>query len=281
MWYPKAIRKNIPPGKSDPKIIPVGLVYHVRDGVGDSLYPYFSGPSGGVESHWYIRYDGTVEQYRDTVYEADANGKGNSWISGGKRYGLHSVETEGRERGVWTEAQIYALKELTVWDAKYHGWPLQICPDWNGPGVGYHVMFGAPGPWTKVAKTCPGPERVEQWNQVFAPWLRQGPTPTTPPVQEEDDMPTAIEVAKAVASYRNDEIEKGDLYGLIVEAYRRAGRAEARADYATKQLSSIAAGVSAIAKALMDGEVDVAELKRVNDGLAGKAPGLSRADGDE
>lgn len=276
MWYPKAIRKNIPPGNNDPKIIPVGLVYHVRDGVGPSLYPYFSGPSGGIESTWYIRYDGTVEQYRDSLYEADANGKGNSWVVGGKRYGLHSVETEGREKGKWTAEQIQSLKDLTVWDAKYHGWPLQLCPDWNGPGVGYHVMFGAPGPWTNVAKTCPGPDRVKQFQQIFVPWLRgQGVTPAPAPV--EDDMPTPADLWR----YRNDRVEKGDVFGLLVEAYRRAGAAEKAAEYANAQLNSIASGVSAIAKALIDGKVDVAELQRVNDGLAGKAKGLSRANDTE
>jgi hypothetical protein len=275
MWYPKAIRKEIPPGGNDPTIIPVGIVYHVRDGIGESLYPYFSGPSGGIESHWYIRYDGTVEQYRDSRREADANGKGNSWVVGGKRYGLHSVETEGREKGKWTAEQIQALKELTVWDARFHGWPLQLCPDWNGPGVGYHVMFGAPGPWTGVAKTCPGPDRVRQFEQIFVPWLASGGKPTPiPPAQEDDDMPTPRELWQ----YRNDKIEKGDTFGLLVEAYRRAGAAEKAAEYANAQLNSIASGVSAIAKALIDGKIDVAELQRVNDGLAGKAKGLSRAD---
>ena len=230
------------------------------------------------------REPGQPDRAAQEVPEADANGQGNSWVVGGKRYGLHSVETEGRERGLWTPPQIMSLKALTLWDAKYHRWPVQLCPDWNGPGVGYHVMFGAPGPWTKVAKTCPGPDRVRQFNQIFVPWLRRGGQDAGPapiPAPEEDDMPTAIEVAKAVASYRNDEIEKGDLYGLIVEAYRRAGRAEARADYATKQLGSIAAGVSALTKALIDGQIDIAELQRVNDALAGKAPGLSRADQGE
>lgn len=179
-WYPRAIRKEIPPGSNDPVIVPVGCVLHVAEFEGDSLHDLF-GNMGGVESTWYVRYDGTVEQYRSTTREADANLRGNSWTSGGKRYGLHSIETEGFEHGEWTGAQIESMKQLLTWDAKTHGWPLQVCPDWNGPGVGYHVMFGAPGPWTSVAKTCPGPDRVEQFDRIIVPWLNAG--------GQEDDMP--------------------------------------------------------------------------------------------
>ena len=59
-FYPKAIVKNIPPGSNDPSITPVGGVLHVRDGLGESLFPYFNGPSGGIESHFYIRFDGQL-----------------------------------------------------------------------------------------------------------------------------------------------------------------------------------------------------------------------------
>lgn len=246
-WYPKAIRKPIPPGTNDPKIIPVGLVYHVRDGIGDSLYPYFSGPSGGVESHWYIRYDGTVEQYRDTLYEADANGMGNSWVLGGKRYGLHSVETEGRERGKWTPEQIEALKALTRWDARIHGWPVQLAPDWNGPGVGYHVMFGAPGPWTSVAKTCPGPDRVRQFEQIFVPWLATAgkPTPAPAPAPEEDDMPTPGELW----SYKNPEIEPDDdTYSIVVQT-------RAQGLYLEEQVKSVGQALNILVDGLVAGGV--------------------------
>jgi hypothetical protein len=173
-WYPDAIVKEIPPGSTDPAIIPVGMVFHVRAGTGNSLFPYFNGPSGGIESHFYIRFDGTVEQYRSSTREADANYKGNSWVSGGKRYGLLSVETEGLERGKWTAAQVTSLKRLYRWGMDVHGFPARVCPAWNASGLGYHVLFGAPGPWTPVAKSCPGPERVEQFDDIFRPWLAAG-----------------------------------------------------------------------------------------------------------
>ncbi|TDE02825.1 N-acetylmuramoyl-L-alanine amidase [Jiangella asiatica] len=201
-WYPDAIRKEIPPGGNDPRIIPVGMVFHVRAGLGDSLFPYFNGPSGGIESHLYVRFDGTVEQYRDSTREADANYKGNSWVSGGKRYGLLSVETEGLEYGEWTPEMIVSLKRLYRWGMDVHDFPARVCPAWNASGLGYHVLFGAPGPWTPVAKSCPGPDRVEQFNEIFRPWLAAGA-----PLGEDDDMPTAKEIADAVWSHP-DSIEQ-------------------------------------------------------------------------
>jgi hypothetical protein len=92
------------------------------------------------------------------------------------------------------------------------------------------------------------------------------PPTTTPTPEPEDDMPTP----KDLWSYRNDEVEKGDTFGMLVEAYRRAGAAEKAAEYANAQLRSVGGGVAAIAKALADGKIDVAELTRVYDALSGK-----------
>jgi hypothetical protein len=180
--YRDAIQKPIPPGDNDPQINAVGMVYHVRDGEGDSLHDYFDGPSGGVESHFYIRYDGTVEQYRDTRFEADANLDGNSFIYRDRLCGLLSVETEGYAGGVWTDEQIASLKALTRWVHDRHDVPYQVCPVWDAPGFGYHVMWGAPSHWTPEVKSCPGPRRIEQFHQIIIPWLEAGAP------DEEDDM---------------------------------------------------------------------------------------------
>lgn len=98
-WYPDAIAKPIPPGSKDPVIIPVGLIYHVRDGLGVSLFDYFDGRSGGIESHWYIRFDGTIEQYRDTLREADANLVGIAILaySGPPRRGDRNMDATSEE----------------------------------------------------------------------------------------------------------------------------------------------------------------------------------------
>lgn len=107
--YPKAQLKLIEPGSNDPRIQPVGVILHVAASLASSLWPYFSRWSGGVESHLYLRQDGTWEQYRDFFHEADANYKGNSWISGAHRNGFISVETQGLGPGEWTPEQIDEL----------------------------------------------------------------------------------------------------------------------------------------------------------------------------
>ncbi|HEY1178468.1 MAG TPA: N-acetylmuramoyl-L-alanine amidase [Phytomonospora sp.] len=167
-----ADHKIIPPGSSDPRIdVVVGAILHVDAANSPSLYNYFNGPSGGIESHFFIKLDGTIEQYRDTNYEADANYHANSWVSGGKRYGFVSIETQGYGNGIWNDAQLVAIKRLLTELAGEHGFPLRRCPGPFSPGVGYHTMWGAPSDWTPVSKTCPGPNRVIQYDQVLVPWF--------------------------------------------------------------------------------------------------------------
>ena len=50
-----------------------------------------------------------MEQYRDFEHEADAQAGGNSWLVGGKRMGMISIETEGLASGSWTDAQLTSL----------------------------------------------------------------------------------------------------------------------------------------------------------------------------
>ena len=175
-FYPRAVVKNIPPGVNDPGIIPCGVVLHVRDGLGDSLHDYFDGPSGGIESHGYIRLTGVSEQYRSIFSEADAQLDGNSFIVDGKRFGFVSLETEGRAAGEWTAEQVAEIQRWILWvrdQAKAAGYPfpLEECPAWNKPGVGYHTMWGSPSHWTPSVKTCPGPDRIKQFHDVLVPWM--------------------------------------------------------------------------------------------------------------
>ena len=174
--YPKAKYRPVTGLEKDPPIIPIGVILHTRAGTGPSLFDYFNGPSGGVESHMYLTFDGKWEQYRDTEREADANLHGNSFVIDGKRYGFISVETEGGAGDDWTPTQLAELKAFIAWASKEHGFPLRVCPAWNKAGVGYHTMWGAPGPWTPVAKDCPGKKRIAQFNTVIVPWMKN---PTT------------------------------------------------------------------------------------------------------
>lgn len=188
----------IPPGANDPRIIPRVAVLHVDAGDAESLYTYFRDRSGGVESHFHVRRDGVIEQYRDTDWQADANHLANDFAV--------SIETQGFGAGEWTPEQLASIKRLLVWLNQAHPLiALQKCPTWDGSGVGYHVQFGSPGAWTPVAKSCPGPDRVRQFHTVIVPWLEAGAT------EGDDVTPDDIEkvadrvVAKLLEATVGDE----------------------------------------------------------------------------
>ena len=173
-WYPAAIHKPIPAGPNDPVITPSMALLHVAVSHATSLFDYFKFKSGGIESHFYIRADGTVEQYRSVLREADANYKANSYLVGKTRYGAVSIETWGFGNGKWNLAQMVAIKDLLLWLNKEHQIPLkpvqQILPDRDHGGVSYHSKFKS---WSNVAgKTCPGPKRIMQYSQDIVPWMR-------------------------------------------------------------------------------------------------------------
>lgn len=170
-WYPEAVKKNINPGPNDPPIIAMGAILHVDSGNSNSLFAYFNGPSKGIESHFFVKSNGIVEQYRDTAFEADANLKANQFMKDGHRYGYVSIETQGHDEGLWAGAQLASIKKLLRWLSETHDFPLVKCKTPTSPGVGYHTLFGAPGPWTPAAKTCPGADRIRQFDSILVPWM--------------------------------------------------------------------------------------------------------------
>jgi len=174
-WYPAAIKKNIAPGKNDPKIRVRGIINHIRAGLGDSLFDVFQS-RGGIESHFYIRNSGIVEQYRDTDYEADAQTDGNSFIIDGVRWGHISIEHEGKDGDLLTPQQLEADKKLFLWIHSTHGVPLQRLPDWNGRGVGWHCQYPEFNP---LRKTCPTRKRIDQIITVLEPWYLVALKPST------------------------------------------------------------------------------------------------------
>lgn len=164
---PFAQKRLIPPGSNDPRIQPRVAVLHVDAGNNYDLHDYFAYRSGGIESHFHIAKDGRIFQYRDTDFQADANNLANDFAI--------SIETQGLGHEEWTPEQIESIKRLLRWLNDAHpAIKLQKIPKWNASGIGYHVQFGAPGPWTPVAKSCPGPKRIAQYDTVIVPWLKAG-----------------------------------------------------------------------------------------------------------
>lgn len=159
--YPPAIQKPVPHGAEDPPIDPRVVILHIAVSNAKSLFGWFNGRSGGIESHFYIRKSGAVEQYRDTDVQADANTDANGFAI--------SIETQGMGPGTWNTKQLAAIKALVDWCHDVHGIPKTVPQSWNGAGVGFHVQF--PGRWDKRGATCPGPRRQRQYWDVLVPWM--------------------------------------------------------------------------------------------------------------
>jgi hypothetical protein len=184
-WLPGLTKRNIPPGTNDPPFIPIGVVWHVRAGRGATLYDYFNGPSGGIEAHGYIRYDGSGEQYRDTDISVDAQAAGNWWVGAdGQRYGYIAFETEGVCGENWTPEQLNTMVRISRQVHLYHGIPYTQCSGPKRAGHGYHSQFNE---WNPHNHACPCTERIRQF-PTFIKSLPPPPPIITQPPKELDEM---------------------------------------------------------------------------------------------
>lgn len=250
--YPLAVKKLLPLNtKMDPRVDVRVVILHVAASEGSSLFNWFNGPSGGVESHFYIRYDGTVEQYRDTAYEADANMAANPFAI--------SIETEGLANGTWTTRQLQAIKALLMWCHLTHGIPLVMCPKWDGSGIGYHVLFE--DEWDGRHASCPGPNRIAQFTKTLVPWMRASGT------TQEDDMPTPDDLIRADVVPSPDGSKDNPTWSLatyIPAIYRNARAAFQQASAAR----AIAEAQAAKGAALTADEIKAAAKAGAGEALA-------------
>jgi hypothetical protein len=179
---PFASWRPLPEATSQPAITPRVVIFHTMVGSLAGTERHFRDQTG-IESHFGVGgptdgpdLDGTLWQWMDLDRQADANLNANSFAI--------SVETSdgGDPDRPWSDRQLATLVRLGNWLADHYGIPRRQCPAWDRSGFGWHVMFGAPGPWTPVAKTCPGPVRIRQLREVVFPAVFAG-------TQLEDDMP--------------------------------------------------------------------------------------------
>jgi hypothetical protein len=189
---PGAVLKLLPANASQPRIRPRLIIKHTAvDGqTTTSLYDWWRNPSSrGLESHFYVAKDGTVEQYVDTEVRADANAQANGFAI--------SIETwDGRApdkpANPWTPAQLAALIRLDDWLCSTHGIPRQIAPSWDGAGIGWHSQFRQ---WSTSGTACPGQPRVDQIVHEIVPALNGNA-----PQSEEDIDMTRDELLEALKS---------------------------------------------------------------------------------
>lgn len=213
--YPKALKKLIPWANANVQnragTKPNVIILHVAVSNADSLVPYFSNIKNESCSHFYVRKDGTVEQYIDTEKRSVADREGNIRsisieTQGGTPVGV--VETEK-----WTAAQLKSLGELVAWIAETHNIPLQVAKDSarTSAGVSYHRR-GIKGNWTEkhgkglgwirgeiwsgFGKSCPGKAKILQVPEVVA--IAKGEKPSPDPKPDPKPKKTVAEMATEV-----------------------------------------------------------------------------------
>lgn len=182
--YPVAAWK--PAGTPGGPITPRIIIFH------SAVVPGWRAPTphDGLEWHFFVYADGSVDQLVDTNFRADANYHANNFAI--------SVETadDGHPDGTpWTARQLDAMEGIARWGHATHGIVLAQTPTWDGHGLGYHTLFGAPSEWTPYIKTCPGAARKAQWPAFLARFTAlPNPVPTPPPTPpSEDEMPGPME----------------------------------------------------------------------------------------
>jgi hypothetical protein len=195
-WYPGAVKMELQPeSDSQAAIKPTQFIVHsiVAPWTPKRTYEYWR-DSTNLESHFGLGYDGSLGQYIGTHTRADATGAANRRADGTGAVSLESASNL-EASDPWTAAQVETLIRLGVWLHQTEGIPLRICRTPDDPGFGYHRLFSA---WNPDGHSCPGDARVRQFRDVVFPGIVARATGQPP---EEDDMPTAAEVAKAVLTY--------------------------------------------------------------------------------
>lgn len=172
---PFAEHKLLPENSTQARITPRVIVDHAAAGTG-SLYSFFRW-SSTLEATFWVRYaDGGIEQYMDTEVRADANLHANGFASAIETENSHrAVVEQDWDRDPFSGPQISSLIRLHNWLATVHPTIARRQVDrWDGTGLGWHIMFGTPGPWTPVAKACPGKARIAQIRDILIPAFAAG-----------------------------------------------------------------------------------------------------------
>lgn len=211
--FPGAIYKPITANKGRRRLTVYNRMnLHVAVSEGSSLHGYFN-KSGIPDSHFYVRRDGTVEQYVDTNYQAFADLEGND--------ATISVETQGMGPGTWTPEQRESLAQLYAWAVKTHGIARKMAtsskPGSSSQGLSWHRL-GCDGNFPSLpsilagrgqrgggmhyskslGKVCPGDDRIKQIPSIFAraeAILDGASKPTTP---QEEPMADGLNTEQAI-----------------------------------------------------------------------------------
>lgn len=181
-WHPRAVKKPIPryaEGVRPRMSAHNRVIFHTAVTNSDSLFGMMSVP-GTATSHFYVRADGTIEQYASTDVQSSANLEGNHDCITVETWDGYGASWNGNGPGPkWTKAQVEALADIAAWAHKVHGVPLQRLAN-SRPGtrgIGWHrqgcdgnfpggILRGrVPGGerWSySFGKVCPTDTRIKQ-----------------------------------------------------------------------------------------------------------------------
>jgi len=187
-WMPGAIHKPIAKHNKRKRGTVNRLNLHIAVSEAASLYGFFSGAQ--VCSHFYVRRDGTIEQYIDTSCYSAADLEGND--------ATISAETQGgvtnADREEWTPQQVDALARIFRWVRETHGVANKIATSsrkgeeskglsWHRLGVDPWRVNGGMKYSNARGKICPGSARIAQIQGIFnASQSGGGVTPVTNPI---------------------------------------------------------------------------------------------------
>lgn len=249
-WYPKAVRKEIKRHRTLRSNKGGRVCLHVAVSEGSSLFGYFN-QKGSPTSHFYVRKDGTIEQYVDTKYRAPANLDGNSsLISFESQGGVKNVDSEP-----WTAAQVEALAECIAWLHKVEGVPLQLMPNSKvtSTGIGYHKLGVDPyrvsggEKWSSsYGKVCPGAGKIKQIPAIVAraKQLAGGTPPSKPDVPNTPEEEISVAAREDILAYLKActiQIQKHNDQVLLGEIAKLKAEFESQIDDVQKDIQAYAA----------------------------------------
>ena len=222
-WYPRAVRKTV--SRFRTSLTPRRVNLHTAVSNASSLYGYFSRSTSPC-SHFYVREDGTVEQYVDTSYRAAADLRGNaSTISIETWDGWGGSWTSGPPPA-WTPAQVTALRDLIDWILATHPTiPRRLATtsrdDSTSWGISWHRL-GVPATRLQllrgasqtggmlysraVGKVCPGDRRIAQIPGLLARTIDTPKAPAPAPAPTPAPAP-AVKNSAAVRDYAPGEVK--------------------------------------------------------------------------
>lgn len=207
--YPGAVVKKVDRYGTKMKARRVNL--HTAVSNSTTLFPYFR--TAQVCSHFYVREDGTVEQYVDTAFRAAADGQGNpDTISVETWDGYKRLWSVNGDIPPWNHNQVVAMALLLRWIRDTHGIPLELVPDSKKErtGVGYHRQ--GIDPWRVSGglvfsktrgKPCPGDRRVAQVEGIIELARSDTPRDLPRPISRDDTRGYSGVYVKEVQSLLN------------------------------------------------------------------------------